>query len=222
MRRPLLLAGLLGLVLACDPGAPGTFPPEDPELVAANRATGDPHGGRFPFEAAVEGLAGDGPLLATIATDSGDVHCRLTPDVAPLGVADFVGLARGLRPFFDPAVGEWVTRPYYDGLVFHRATERVFVHGGRLAEDAATIGYWLQDERSIGTAFDKPGVLALANRGAPNTSAGQFFITTEVARSIDGEYTIIGRCEDLLVVRELERRVLAGERPTIETIGITR
>ena len=49
-----------------------------------------------------------------------------------------------------------------------------------------------------------------------------FRSTTEVNRSFDGAYTIIGRCDDLLVVRELERRVLAGERPVIETLRISR
>ncbi len=214
------LLGPLLIAFACDGAAPGSFPPEDPTLAATNQAAGDPHRGRFPFEAAVAGLPESGQLRATIVTDTGEVHCELLADVAPLAVANFVGLARGLRPFLDPSLGEWVTRPYYDGLSFHRAEQRLFVQGGRLGEDE-DVGFSLQDERSIGTVFDQAGILALGNRG-PNTSAAQFFITTEVVRSFDGEYTIIGRCEDPLIVRELERRVLAGERPVIETIRITR
>lgn len=223
MSSPARLAPvLLALSFAgCDPGAPGSFPPEDPSLAAANEAAGDPHRGRFPFEAAVAGLPETGVLRATIVTEAGEVHCRLLADVAPLAVANFVGLARGLRPFLDPELGAWVERPYYDGLSFHRAEERLFVQGGRLGEDES-VGFRLQDERSIGTAFDKPGVLALGNRGQANTSAAQFFITTEIARQLDGAYTIIGRCEDIMTVRELERRVVAGERPTIETVTITR
>ncbi|EDM79846.1 peptidylprolyl cis-trans isomerase, cyclophilin-type [Plesiocystis pacifica SIR-1] len=216
------IVGALALAgaLACDVGAPGTFPPEDPQLAEANASTGDPHRGRFPFELAVAGLPESGQLRATITTDSGAIRCRLFADVSPLAVANFVGLARGERPFYDPNLGSWTTRPYYDGLSFHRAQERVFVQGGRLGEDES-VGFVLQDERSIGTRFDKSGVLALGNRG-PNTSAAQFFITTELAPSLDGDYTILGRCEDLLVVRELEARVLAGERPIIESVGITR
>ena len=224
MCRPAKLAPLVfaSLVLgACDPGAPGTFPPEDPKLAAQNEAAGDPHRGRFPFEEAVAGLPQTGQLRATIVTDAGEVHCRLLADIAPLSVANFVGLARGVRPFLDPEVGDWVTRPFYDGLTFHRAIQRQFVQGGRLGEHK-WVGFVLQDEFSVGTAFDKPGVLALANHGEPNTSAVEFFITTEVRRNLDGQYTIIGRCEDPLVVRELEAQTLAGAAPTIETIVITR
>ncbi len=208
------------LVLACAPGAPGSFPPEDPALAAENELAGDPERGRFPFAAAVAGLPETGTLHATIVSDAGEVHCELLADVAPLAVANFVGLARGLRPFRD-STGEWTKRPYYDGLTFHRAEPRLFVQGGQLG-DQELAGFRLQDERSIGTVFDGPGVLALANDGTPNGSSAQFFITTEVNRSFDGKYTIIGRCDDLLVVRELERRVLAGERPVIRTVQIDR
>jgi peptidyl-prolyl cis-trans isomerase A (cyclophilin A) len=207
-------------ITACDAGTPGSFPPEDPALAAANEAAGDPYRGRFAFEAAVAGLPETGKLRATIVSDEGEIHCELLADVAPLAVANFVGLARGLRPFRDRD-GEWTTRPYYDGLVFHRAEPRLFVQGGRLGDEELA-GFRLQDERSIGTVFASPGVLALANDGTPNGSSAQFFITTEVNRSFDGLYTILGWCDDLLVVRELERRVLAGERPVIETVVIIR
>jgi len=93
------------------------------------------------------------------------------------------------------------------------------VQGGKIGESG--IGFRLQDEPSVGSAFDRSGVLALANDG-PNTSAGEFFVTTEVVRALDGKYTIIGHCDDPLVVRALEARVVAGERPTIETVTITR
>jgi peptidyl-prolyl cis-trans isomerase A (cyclophilin A) len=221
MRRGSPLVLVLALALACDPGAPGSFPPEDPALAAANEAAGDPHRGRFPFAEAVAGLPETGQLHATIVTDEGTIHCRLDPGTAPLAVAHFVGLARGLRPFLDPATEAWTTRPYYDGTRFHRAMERMFVQGGRL-DAGDSIGVLLQDERSVGAAFDKPGVLALANDGQPHTSAAQFFITTDAVRELDGKYTILGRCGDPLVVRALEARVVAGARPVIETITITR
>lgn len=216
------LITLMCLLTACDSGtAPGSFPPEDPKLAASNEAAGDPWRGRFPFEEAVAGLPEAGTLQATIVTEVGEIHCRLYADIAPLAVANFVGLARGLRPFLDPELGGWTTRPFYDGLNFHRAVQRQFVQGGRLGEEL-WVGFVLQDERSIGTVFDRAGMLALANPGKPNSSAAEFFITTEVLRSLDGQYTIIGRCEDPLVVRDLEARTDAGERPRIETVRIDR
>jgi peptidyl-prolyl cis-trans isomerase A (cyclophilin A) len=221
MLRRFAIALPIVLVLACDSTTVGTFPPEDPELAARNEAAGDPHRGRFPFEEAVAGLPETGTLRATIVTEVGEIHCELFADVAPLAVANFVGLARGLRPFLDPELGSWTTRPYYDGLGFHRAVERQFIHGGRLG-DELSVGFVLQDERSYGTVFDRPGMLALANPGTPNSSAAEFFITTQVLRNLDGKYTIIGRCEDPLLVREIEARILGGEQPKIETLRIER
>jgi peptidyl-prolyl cis-trans isomerase A (cyclophilin A) len=173
--------------------------------------------------AALVGLGGHGGSpddltgCCPISTGAGHLHA----DVAPLAVANFIGLARGLRPFLDPTSNSWITRPYYDGLTFHRAHERQFVQGGRLGE-TGQIGFRLQDEPSVGSAFDRTGVLALANQGQPQTSAGEFFITTNVLREFDGKYTIIGDCDDPLIVRALEARVLADERPVIETVTITR
>ena len=209
------------LTFACDPGAPASFPPEDRALAAQNRGAGDPYAGRFPFAEAVAGLPESGALEAKIITDAGELRCRLLPEVAPLAVANFIGLARGLRPFLDPHTGTWETRPFYDGLAFHRAVERQFVQAGRLADDPF-IGFFLQDERSIGTLFDKPGVLALGNDGRANTSSAEFFITTAALRQLDGAYTIIGRCDAPLVVRALEAQTLAGEPGQIETIVISR
>lgn len=221
MTLPRALGLAVSLLLACDPSGPGSFPPEDVALAQDNQRAGDPHRGRFPFADAAAGLPEAGHFHATIVTDEGPIHCRLFADVAPLSVANFIGLARGLRPFFDPASGAWVTRRYYDGLSFHRAQERQFVQGGRL-DDSGVVGFRLQDEPSIGSAFDKPGVLALGNQGQPNTGAAEFFITTAVLPELDGKYTIIGRCDDELIVRAIEARVVAGERPVIETVTITR
>ena len=102
-RTAVFALALLAGPFACDPRAPGSFPPSDPELAAQNEAAGDPYRGRFPFEEAVAGLPESGQLVATIVTEEGEVPCRLMPDIAPLAVANFIGLARGLRPFLDPA-----------------------------------------------------------------------------------------------------------------------
>src|SRR5690606_2369907 len=81
------------------PGDAAPFPAPVQDVVAANVALGDPYEGRFPFEEAVAGLPGSGALRATLVTDEGKVECELDPRHAPLTVASFVGLARGLRPF---------------------------------------------------------------------------------------------------------------------------
>ena len=48
-------------------------------------------------------------------------------------------------------------------------------------------------------------------------------MTTAELRQLDGKYTIIGRCSDQAVVRELERRALIGgdETPRLLSVEIS-
>lgn len=214
----------LGPGAACGLGGPRPFPPPVPAVVAANQAAGDPHAGRFPYEDAVAGLPEGPTLRASIDTDAGTVHCRLDPGSAPIAVANFVGLARGLRAYQIAEGGPWERGPFYDGLSFHRAVPGQFVQAGRRGEREFP-GFHLQDEMSMGHAFDRIGLLALANNGAPNSSSAQFFITTASSlEHLKGKHTVFGSCDDEDVVRELERRVLADPAapPKIRTISVTR
>ena len=49
-----------------------------------------------------------------------------------------------------------------------------------------------KDEFKPNVIFDKPGILAMANRG-PNTNGSQFFITTAKTPWLNGGYTIFGK-----------------------------
>ena len=214
------------LCSACGLGrsSPRPYDPPLPELVAINSEAGDPYSGRFPYDEAVAGLPGEGPLLlALIETDAGLIHCRLEPETAALTVATFVGLARGLRPFQESPDGPWITAPFYDGLPWHRAVEGQFVQTGRRGPHESP-GFVLQDEISPGAQFDRAGVMALANRGTPHSGAAQFFITSTALPSLNGAYAIFGSCDDHHIIRELERQV--GDprtpTPTVQRVTIRR
>ena len=99
---------------ACDSGAPGSFPPEDPALAAQNQAAGDPYAGRFPFADAIAGLPESGKLRATIVSDGGEIHCELLADVAR-----WQPRWTTLAPLADDEVGELVDRmaPEHDASV---------------------------------------------------------------------------------------------------------
>jgi peptidyl-prolyl cis-trans isomerase A (cyclophilin A) len=70
-----------------------------------SRRPPDPAHGSFTLAQATEGLAGTGALTAEIETSLGTFTCTLAEREAPITVANFVGLARGRRPFWDPGRG---------------------------------------------------------------------------------------------------------------------
>ncbi len=191
----------------------------------------DPMGGKFTLEQALAGLPARGTVRARIETSLGDLDCKLYADKAPLTVANFVGLARGERPFWDAKQGAWVKRPLYDGTTFHRVIEGFMIQGGdHMGTGAGDTGYNLPDEIWPGTKHDRPGLLCMANRG-PNTNGGQFFITDAAAPHLTEmkTYTNFGECTPLDVVHRIAQAPKAhpgSERPepavTNKKVTITR
>ena len=82
-----------------------------------------------------------------IETNLGSIEVELFPDAAPETVANFVGLAEGSKAFVDAKTGETVTRPFYDGLTFHRVIPNFMIQGGcPLGTGTGDPGYKFKDE----------------------------------------------------------------------------
>ena len=170
----------------------------------------DPVQGKFSLADATAGLAGTGPLLAEIDTDQGKLVCDLYDDKAPITVANFVGLARGLRPFKAPD-GKWTKKPAYDGTTFHRVVKGFMIQGGDpTGTGGGEPGYVIPDEVWPGAAHDRRGLLCMANRG-PNTNGQQFFIMDAAARHLDSGYTIFGKCGPDAVIEKLASVPVQGD-----------
>jgi peptidyl-prolyl cis-trans isomerase A (cyclophilin A) len=156
--------------------------------------------GPIGIEEAVKGVKGSGALMAKIEVEQsgkpfGTFTCELFEKQTPKTVANFVGLARGLQPFKDPKTGNWMKKPFYDGLVFHRVIPGFMVQGGDpKGNGTGDPGYAFEDEIAPDFKMDKPGILAMANRG-PGTNGSQFFITEKGAPWLTGKHTIFGQCE---------------------------
>ena len=147
-------------------------------------------------------LTGTGPLIATLVTAQGTLHCELFEKAAPVTVANFVGLARGLHAFVDPVSGKVARRPYYDGTFFHRVIPGFMAQGGDpTATGTGGPGYRFATEVSS-ELHHLPGTLSMANAG-PNTNGGQFFIVEAAQPGLDGSYNVFGRCKEIEVVRKL-------------------
>lgn len=240
------LTGLLlgGVLFACESRPPEPEPRSDATASSAPRneakpqtstpqrtparvpvSPDDPLRGEFSLEDATAGLSGEGKLVATIKTSLGSLSCELFEDKAPITVANFVGLARGLRPFKDPK-GEWVKRPGYDGTTFHRIIKGFMIQGGDPSGTGqGQPGYVIPDEIWPGAKHDERGLICMANRG-PNTNGMQFFILDGKAPHLDGGYTIFGKCSPPDVVEKLASVPTRGERPVdaprIEQVTVER
>jgi peptidylprolyl isomerase len=118
---------------------------------------------------------------ATFTTPRGDFVVKLRPDLAPQTVNSFVFLAK---------------EGFFDGLTWHRVLPNFMAQGGDpTGTGTGGPGYHLPDEFTDKVKFDKPGILAMANTGRPNSGGSQFFVTTAPADYLDGKYTIFGEVE---------------------------
>ncbi len=133
---------------------------------------------------------------ATLTTNYGAIVVELFPDHAPKTVENFVGLAEGTKEFHDPETGQVTTRPFYDGLVFHRIIADFMLQGGDpLGDGRGGPGYEFEDEFHPDLRFDKPYLLAMANAG-PGTNGSQFFITLVPTAWLNRKHTIFGEVTD--------------------------
>jgi peptidylprolyl isomerase len=119
--------------------------------------------------------------IVVIETNLGTVEVTLMPEIAPKTCENFIGL---------------VQKHYYDGIVFHRIIKNFMIQGGDpTGTGAGGESIWgksFADECKPTVKFDKPGLLAMANRG-PNTNGSQFFITTVATPWLHMRHTIFGQ-----------------------------
>jgi peptidyl-prolyl cis-trans isomerase A (cyclophilin A) len=158
---------------------------------------------------------GSGPA-AVIHTTVGDMRCQLFDKEAPIGVANFIGLADGSKDWTSPVShAKKHGVPLYDGTIFHRVIPEFMIQGGDPAGNGmGDPGYKFKNETSPELKFDRPGRLAYANAG-PGTNGSQFFITEVPYPSLNGGYTIFGQCDPAAVelVKKIARMATDGERP---------
>jgi peptidylprolyl isomerase len=121
----------------------------------------------------------------------GDFMIQLYPNKAPITVNSFVFLAR---------------QGFYNGVTFHRVLDGFMAQGGDpTGTGEGGPGYEFKNESSD-LAFDKAGVVAMANAG-PDTNGSQFFITFNPQPQLDGGYTIFGQViSGMDVVNGITRR----------------
>jgi len=144
--------------------------------------------------------------VVVFETNQGKIEIKLFPKIAPLAVENFVTHTKD---------------GYYNGLIFHRVIKDFMIQGGDpTGTGTGGESIWKEDfadEFAPNIVFDRPYLLAMANRG-PKTNGSQFFITTKATPWLNGRHTIFGEVvsgQD--IVRKIENtKVGRGDKPLEE------
>lgn len=146
-------------------------------------------------------MTGSNPTVI-IETTQGPIEVTLFSDKAPKAVENFLKLSQ---------------QHYYDGTTFHRVIKGFMIQGGDpLGNGTGGQSVWgksFNDEFSPSLTFNRPGLLAMANRG-PNTNGSQFFITTAATPWLNNKHTIFGEVtKGMEVVKKIESTPVKNDRP---------
>ena len=138
-------------------------------------------------------------LYAIFNTSMGTIVAKLYDKEAPVTVQNFTALARGTKAWKDPKTGAMAAKPLYNGVTFHRVIPDFMIQtGDPTATGSHDCGFTIKDEIVPTLKFDRPGRLAMANTGSPNSGACQIFFTEIPKHQLDpesgnGAYTIFGQ-----------------------------
>ena len=126
-------------------------------------------------------------ILFEIEMQDGNVmKGELYPEVAPITVENFVNL---------------IKNNFFDGLIFHRVIPGFMIQGGDPeGTGMGGPGYEIRGEFTA-NGFQNDlnhtrGVLSMARTAAPDSAGSQFFIMTEDAPHLDGQYASFGMVID--------------------------
>jgi len=152
-------------------------------------------------------------IYAKFNTTKGVILVKLTHDLTPGTVGNFVGLAEGN---LENKVKPQGTK-FYDGLKFHRVIPDFMIQGGcPQGTGTGDPGYKFDDEFHPTLKHDKPGVLSMANSG-PGTNGSQFFITHVPTSWLDNKHTVFGQ---VVEGQDIVNEIVQGD--IIESLEIVR
>jgi peptidyl-prolyl cis-trans isomerase A (cyclophilin A) len=152
-------------------------------------------------------------IYAKFNTSKGSILVKLTHDLTPGTVGNFVGLAEGQLENSAKPMGT----KYYDGLKFHRVIPDFMIQGGcPQGIGSGGPGYSFEDEFHPTLKHNTPGVLAMANSG-PASNGSQFYITHVPTNWLDNKHTVFG---NVVEGQDIVDAVAQGD--VLETLEIIR
>jgi cyclophilin family peptidyl-prolyl cis-trans isomerase len=144
--------------------------------------------------------------VAVIETSAGTIKFELLDDEAPKTAENFELLAK---------------RGFYNGTIFHRTISGFMIQGGDPLGNGTggqtASGAPLPNEIRPGSPLYqggyKRGLVAMANKGTPETGSSQFFIMHQNYQ-LPPNYTVFGRVtQGLEVVDKIATAPTIGDRP---------
>lgn len=151
-----------------------------------------------------EVVNGDLPIATIVVKGMGTIKAELYPEIAPNTVNNFIELSN---------------KGFYDGLTFHRIIKDFMIQGGDpKGNGTGGPGYAIKGEFTSNGVENNlkhiEGVLSMARSQSPDSAGSQFFIMTEAAPHLDGQYASFGKViEGMDVVDKIESVKLSGEKP---------
>lgn len=160
------------------------------------------------------------PVVAIEMKNGGKIKIELYPEVAPNTVNNFISLAK---------------KGFYDGTIFHRVIPGFMIQGGDPeGTGMGGPGYSIKGEFSYNNFKNdlkhEKGVISMARTMDPDSAGSQFFIMTEEAPHLDGQYAAFGKVifgiEEVLKIasgkrdyndRPIEDHIM--ESVTVDTFG---
>lgn len=125
----------------------------------------------------------ENPIVTITIENDKKIVIELEPKTAPNTVANFISL---------------VEDGFYDGLIFHRIIPGFMIQGGD--PDGTGMGgpgYAIKGEFTSNgfdnTLTHERGVISMARSQDPDSAGSQFFIMTEQATHLDGDYAAFGK-----------------------------
>ena len=152
-------------------------------------------------------------IYAKFNTAKGSILVRLTHELTPATVGNFVALAEGNMENKIKPQGQ----KFYDGLDFHRVIPNFMIQGGcPLGTGTGDPGYKFDDEFHKDLRHDTPGILSMANSG-PGSNGSQFFITHVATPWLDDKHTVFG---NVIEGQDVVDTIAQGDK--LETLEIIR
>ena len=162
------------------------------------------------------------PVVTIEMEDGKVIKLELYPEIAPNTVRNFISLANS---------------KFYDGLIFHRVISGFMIQGGDPegtgmgGPDYSIYGEFTNNQFE-NTLLHTKGVISMARSDYKNSAGSQFFIMSEDAPHLDGDYAAFGKVIEGMDVVDSIAQVETGsnDRPkkdikiksiTVDTFGVT-